>query len=41
MVTALFADISDSTGIAERLDPEDARELVGEAIRAICEVIEG
>jgi len=29
MVTVLFADLVDSTGLARRLDPERARELMG------------
>ena len=29
MVTVLFADLVDSTGLAERLDPERAREVLG------------
>jgi class 3 adenylate cyclase/tetratricopeptide (TPR) repeat protein len=29
MVTVLFADLVDSTGLAQRLDPERARELLG------------
>src|SRR5438045_8699166 len=29
MVTVLFADLVDSTGLAQRLDPERARDLLG------------
>ena len=29
MVTVLFADLVDSTGLAQRLDPERAREVLG------------
>ena len=29
MVTVVFADLVDSTGLAQRLDPERAREVLG------------
>ncbi len=40
VVTALFADVVGSTEITERLDPEDARELLGGAVRAMIEAVE-
>jgi len=40
VVTALFADVVGSTAIAERLDPEDVREIVGEAIARIIQASE-
>ncbi len=39
-VTALFADVAGSTELANRLDPEDVVEVVGEAVRQFCEVVE-
>ena len=39
-VTALFADVSGSTELAARLDPEDVVEVVGGAVRQFCEVVE-
>src|SRR5918999_1122509 len=39
-VTALFADVADSTSLGERLDPEDAREVVGDAVRLMIEAVE-
>ena len=39
-VTALFADVSGSTELASRLDPEDVVEVVGGAVRQFCEVVE-
>ena len=35
IVTALFADIVDSTALTESLDPEDARDILGGAIQLI------
>jgi len=40
IVTALFADIVGSTSIAERLDPEDAREVLGGAVALIIEQVD-
>ena len=37
MVTVLFADLVDSTGLAERLDPERAREVLGQFYDAATE----
>lgn len=39
-MTALFADVVGSTALGERLDPEDVREIVGEAIARIVEAAE-
>lgn len=39
-VTALFADLVGSTELAEGLDPEDARELLGKAIRRIIAAVD-
>jgi class 3 adenylate cyclase/tetratricopeptide (TPR) repeat protein len=39
-VTALFADVAGSTALGERLDPEDVREVVGEAVKQMAEVVE-
>ena len=39
-ITVLFADIAGSTAIAERLDPEDWTELVGEAFGRMNRAIE-
>jgi class 3 adenylate cyclase len=39
-VTALFADLAGSTALGERLDPEDVREIVGEAVRLMAEAVE-
>ncbi len=39
-ITVLFADIAGSTSIAERLDPEDWTELVGEAFRRMNRTVE-
>src|SRR3990172_7224552 len=38
-VTALFADIVGSTGLAEALDPEDWREIVGGAHQRVSEKV--
>ncbi|HXY71778.1 MAG TPA: tetratricopeptide repeat protein, partial [Actinomycetota bacterium] len=37
MVTVLFADLVDSTGLAQRLDPERAREVLGQFYDAATE----
>src|SRR6202521_2593296 len=37
MVTVLFADLVDSTGLAQRLDPERAREVLGQLFSAANE----
>jgi class 3 adenylate cyclase/tetratricopeptide (TPR) repeat protein len=39
-VTALFADLVGSTELAERLDPEDAREVLGSAVRRIIAAVD-
>ena len=41
LVTVLFADLVGSTSIAERFDPEDAREIVQGALARAIQVIEG
>lgn len=38
-VAALFADVAGSTALGERLDPEDVRDVVGEAIRRMIEAV--
>src|SRR5436309_14791671 len=40
MVTVLFADIVDSTGLARRLDPERSRELLGAFFDAAAEELQ-
>lgn len=40
VVTALFADVVGSTSIGERLDPEETKLVVGDAIARIVRVIE-
>jgi class 3 adenylate cyclase len=40
VVTALFADVVGSTELTERLDPEDAREVLGAAVRRMVEAVE-
>ena len=40
VVTALFADVAGSTELTERLDPEDARDLLGAAIARMVEAVE-
>ena len=40
MVTVLFADIVDSTGLARRLDPERAREVLGRFFDAATEELQ-
>ena len=37
MVTVLFADLADSTGLTTRLDPERAREVLGAFYAAASE----
>jgi class 3 adenylate cyclase/tetratricopeptide (TPR) repeat protein len=39
-VTALFADVVGSTPLAERLDPEDFRTVVGEAVSLMATAVE-
>jgi len=40
VVTALFADVVGSTQLTERLDPEDAREVLGDAVRRMVDAVE-
>ncbi|MFN2471635.1 MAG: ABC transporter substrate-binding protein [Gaiellaceae bacterium] len=40
VVTALFADLAGSTALAERLDPEEIRLVVGEAVARIVHEVE-
>jgi class 3 adenylate cyclase len=40
VVTAVFADIVGSTQLTERMDPEDAREVLGGAIRRMVDAVE-
>ena len=40
IVTALFADVVDSTAITQRLDPEDARDVIGGAVTLIIEQVD-
>jgi class 3 adenylate cyclase/tetratricopeptide (TPR) repeat protein len=40
MVTVLFADLVDSTGLAQRLDPERAREVLGRFFDAVTEELQ-
>jgi len=40
MVTVLFADLVDSTGLAQRLDPERAREVLGRFFDAASEELQ-
>jgi class 3 adenylate cyclase/tetratricopeptide (TPR) repeat protein len=40
VVTALFADLVGSTELTERLDPEDAREVIGAAVASMVEAVE-
>ena len=40
VVTALSADLVGSTALAERLDPEEARLIVGEAVARIVHAVE-
>ena len=39
-MTALFADVVGSTQLTERMDPEDAREVLGGAVRRMVEAVE-
>ena len=41
VITAVFADVVGSTALGERLDPEDAKIVVGEAIARIVGAVEG
>ena len=40
VVTSVIADIVGSTELTERLDPEDAREVLGAAVRRMVEAVE-
>src|SRR5438045_1397604 len=40
VVTALFADLAGSTALGERLDPEEVKLVVGEAVARIVNVVE-
>jgi class 3 adenylate cyclase/tetratricopeptide (TPR) repeat protein len=40
VVTALFADVVGSTQLTERMDPEDAREVLGGAVRRMVDSVE-
>ena len=40
VVTALFADVVGSTQLTERMDPEDAREVLGGAVSRMVEAVE-
>jgi class 3 adenylate cyclase/predicted ATPase len=40
-VTVLFADLSGYTAVAERMDPEDVKTLVGRCLRRLGEEVEG
>ena len=40
MVTVLFADLVDSTGLSQRLDAERAREVLGKFYDAAVEVVQ-
>jgi ABC-type oligopeptide transport system substrate-binding subunit/class 3 adenylate cyclase len=40
VVTAVFADLVGSTALAERLDPEEVRLIVGEAVARIVQAVE-
>jgi ABC-type oligopeptide transport system substrate-binding subunit/class 3 adenylate cyclase len=41
VVTVLFADVVGSTALGERLDPEEAKLIVGEAVARIVHAVEG
>ncbi|HXF81543.1 MAG TPA: AAA family ATPase [bacterium] len=41
VVTVLFADLVGSTGLTERLDPEEAREVIGKFYTVVQGVVEG
>src|SRR5687767_14747233 len=40
VVTALFADLVGSTALVERLDPEEARLLIGDAVGRMVRAVE-
>src|SRR6266511_673062 len=40
VVTAVFADVVGSTALGERLDPEEAKLIVGEAVARIVQAVE-
>jgi len=40
VVSALFADVTDSTSLAERMDPEDLREILGETVGRMIGAVE-
>src|ERR687887_2502722 len=40
VVTAVFADLVGSTALAERLDPEEVKLIVGEAVARIVAAVE-
>src|SRR5947207_8163402 len=40
VVTAVFADLAGSTSLAERLDPEDVKLIVGEAVARMVHAVE-
>src|SRR3989442_10776471 len=40
VITALFADLAGSTALAERLDAEEVRLIVGEAVARIVHTVE-
>jgi class 3 adenylate cyclase len=40
VVTALFADVVGSTQLTERMDPEDAREVLGGAVGRMVDAVE-
>jgi ABC-type oligopeptide transport system substrate-binding subunit/class 3 adenylate cyclase len=40
VVTAVFADLSGSTALGEKLDPEDTKLIIGEAVSRIVQAVE-
>jgi ABC-type oligopeptide transport system substrate-binding subunit/class 3 adenylate cyclase len=40
VVTAVFADLAGSTALGERLDPEDVKLIVGEAVARVVQAVE-
>jgi class 3 adenylate cyclase len=40
IITALFVDLAGSTDLTERLDPEEAREVVGRFYAAVERIVE-
>ncbi len=40
VVTAVFADVVGSTALAERLDPEEVKLIVGEAVARVVRAVE-